>query len=283
MTAQTALAAPGPTLRSEYEGAIHHNSNADFEGESNPLVVNVLKPNGQFKAHLGGASLSGKVTKAGKVTFTGQFSSMGVGFKIKDGKGQLSATGLHLIGSFKVTNDTTGTGLAGGYTFEEHTLPKVAPPVGSENGLASRREGSIHAENAGINDLGANYEGAIHHRTNPKLESEGPSITFADRQPNGSFTGSLGDIPIHGNVNSSGKITFGGKLTVMGPEPEGGRGQGPAQRHGPVHPRVIQAERKAADRDERKLHLPLAKARDVVSDRRPRQLPISPWAFVAPV
>src|SRR5262249_39374110 len=134
---------------------------------------------------------------------------------IKDGKGQLSATGLHLIGSFKITNDTTGTGLAGGYTFEEHTLPPKAPPAARENGLTSLRSGRIQAENADINDLENSYEGAIQHRTSKDLESENPEIAFSDQQPNGTFNGLLGDIPIHGKVTTSGKMTFSGKLTVM--------------------------------------------------------------------
>jgi hypothetical protein len=194
--------ASAATLQNLYNGHLHHNAVALLENEPATLTVGAVQPNGHFTATLLDVPITGKATSAGKVTFSGSFPLMGGGTaKVKDGKGQLSATGLHLLGAFKITGDASVNSLNGEYTFDLHTAEN-APPAGR-----------VHS-NAGIGQLGADYAGHSHSVISAANENLSLDMPITGTQANGKFTGKVGDLPISGKVTSKGKVTFSGKLTV---------------------------------------------------------------------
>jgi hypothetical protein len=105
-------------LKTTYSGAFHSNANPAFENSSTGLVVSSTNPsNGVFVGMLAGLPVNGKVTGNGKVTFSGSFHDGPNALRLR-ATGQLSATGLFIIGS--VTIDKTAGNLvteAGKYTL----------------------------------------------------------------------------------------------------------------------------------------------------------------------
>jgi hypothetical protein len=206
-----AYTATAADLKLQYQGRAHHNTKPGNESLEIDLDVTSVQPNGHFTGNLGGFLIQGKVDGSGKMAFAGQFTRKGgTVVKLKDGKGQVSATGLHLLGTFKLNGDTAVSDLNGPYTFEEHALVNFQP---ASSPLFSQSE--IHAE-ATVGNLGPIYSGAAHNKTNPDTENSPITLTVTQTQTNGKFKGFLGDTPISGKVTPQGKITFAGSKTDKG-------------------------------------------------------------------
>lgn len=110
-----AVAADISDLGNLYGGAVHHTTNSSLE--NSPIEFDVTDKQGaNFKAELNGVPVTGKVTSSGKITFTGNISNSTGSVRIKKGKGQLSATGLFIVGSFQVQNNSLFLD-SGNYTF----------------------------------------------------------------------------------------------------------------------------------------------------------------------
>jgi hypothetical protein len=202
-------------LKTDYSGHIHHNNKPANENLSTELHISDVNPrNGHFSGFFGPVQIEGKVTSTGKVTFSGHELTMGSpGMKVSDGKGQLSATGLHFLGSFKVTQDTGPDDNDGSYTFDMHantllsaTLPENSPLGGSAGLQAEAARG----------DFASQYAGAGHSNSKPGFENVSLSLVVSDFRTNGKFTGVFGGVPVHGNVSTTGKVTFSGKITSGG-------------------------------------------------------------------
>lgn len=99
-----------------YIGSAHHSTNSDADDVGASLDIQTRQINGgKFTAILSEVvTVSGKVSASGKITFSG--SSANNDLKIKQGKGQLSATGQFIVGSFKAQGNSA-LYPAGSYTL----------------------------------------------------------------------------------------------------------------------------------------------------------------------
>lgn len=103
-----------------YSGRLHHSANAAGENEGFGFAVTSISPNGKFVGDLGdGIVMNGKVTSTGKMTFAVNGSNSKGSLKMTKGKGQLSATGRFIVGSFQLkANPPIPNVPDGAYTFE---------------------------------------------------------------------------------------------------------------------------------------------------------------------
>jgi hypothetical protein len=209
VASRPAYTATAADLQLQYQGHAHHNTKPGNENLDFDLDINSVQPNGHFNGNLGGFLIQGKVDGAGKMAFSGQFTRKGGSVvKLKDGKGQLSATGLHVLGTFKLNGDTAVSDLNGPYTFDEHVPENLAPSSLPD-------QSPIHVD-ANVGSLGASYSGAAHNKTNPQTENSPITFTVTETHSDGKFKGFLNDTPISGRVTSQGKITFSGSFTANG-------------------------------------------------------------------
>lgn len=100
-----------------YEGSTHHGTNADNEDTALDFDVQTREQNGKFTGIFSGIPVKGKVTSTGKVTFSGSLTITEGTISIKSGKGQLSATGRFIVGSFKVQTKPNAPA-TGNWTFQ---------------------------------------------------------------------------------------------------------------------------------------------------------------------
>lgn len=88
-----------------YEGGQYHTTDAGQEFQLMVLSQLTAEGGGKFSGNYGSVPITGKVTNTGKMTFSGKTTQMGATIQVKSGKGQLSATGRFIIGSFTVKSD----------------------------------------------------------------------------------------------------------------------------------------------------------------------------------
>lgn len=103
-------------LQEGYIGSAFSNTDPNNESQSFNIDVTGKQANGKFTGLIGTIPISGKVTGTGKMTFSGGRSDEGAIVRIKNGKGQLSATGLFIVGSLKVQSNSPGV-TTGSFTF----------------------------------------------------------------------------------------------------------------------------------------------------------------------
>jgi hypothetical protein len=199
---------PVPVLFDVYKGSAHHNSKSPQENVDFTLDVDDFNGD-NFTAHLNSIPIQAKLTQDGRITFSGQARVGNQVIKIKNGKALLSAGKAFMNGSFKIEGNLQPQA-NGSYTFS----------TASPNAFAGLRPGSAVHSQSNIQNLGGHYEGQSHHRTNVGLEGENIEISVSDANlRTGKFTGIFriegADVPIHGKVDSKGKVTFSGNLTAM--------------------------------------------------------------------
>jgi hypothetical protein len=201
---QPAQAGPPPLslFHGEYNGLTHHNSKATHESEAVKFTT-VLGSNNHFTGVFGPFAVSGKLNPANHaITFSGQAGSV----KLKEGKGQLSATGLYCVGSLKVSGSQSD--IDGAYTFSVFAAVEI-PPVDPAQSSFGDRSGGLTAQ-ANINNLLSGYSGHAHHTIQSSAENEAIVFVVTLKKPNGNFKGSLGVVPITGHVDGNGHVTFKG-------------------------------------------------------------------------
>jgi hypothetical protein len=108
-------------LEDTYVGRVHHSSIASEEDDGIAIGFDNQQPNGTFTGNIGFIPISGKVTSAGVITFSGSANGKGGSVQIKKGTGQLSATGRFIVGSFQYKG--TGVDTPGKYTFHVDSEP----------------------------------------------------------------------------------------------------------------------------------------------------------------
>jgi hypothetical protein len=201
-----AQAGPPFPFYGEYDGLSHHNSSAQHESENLKLTTANLN-NGNFTGQFGPIPITGTLNSSDhKITFSGQLPGQGGATKIKDGKGQLSATGLYCVGTFRVSGSTSD--INGAYTFGIFAAQEI-PPVDPAQNAFGAGSGGITTE-SNINSLLSGYSGSSHHNTLPADENEPITLVVTQKKPNGSFRGALGVIPITGHVDAKGRVSFKG-------------------------------------------------------------------------
>jgi hypothetical protein len=131
--------APGATVRAAdisdlapfYNGRVHHNTNPVKEDEPVVIAIDDIQGSKFTGTIFGEVPISGKVTSSGKVTFSGKATGKGGGtYQLKKGRGQLSATGDFIVGSFQVVDGIDDN--SGNYTFHvERFIPCMK--VGDED------------------------------------------------------------------------------------------------------------------------------------------------------
>jgi hypothetical protein len=101
-----------------YLGTSHHNTNPGHENDA--MSLNVSSTNtarGTFTGTLNGVSVTGKVTNKGVVTCSGTQSTMSGSLRVRL-KGQLSATGLYIVGTLTIDKATgSAASVAGKRSF----------------------------------------------------------------------------------------------------------------------------------------------------------------------
>lgn len=103
-------------LKGEYSGAAYSSSSTSDEIDLISLTVGPKSANGKFTGEFRNVQVSGKVTPAGKITFSGQATKGDLFLRVKSGKGQLSATGRFIVGSYKVQSNAPEV-VTGSFTF----------------------------------------------------------------------------------------------------------------------------------------------------------------------
>lgn len=184
-----ASAAGVANLQSPYNLTIYQVN--QFRSFDSGLDISPFGGPGQVAGSLAGETLNGKLTNKGKFTFTA------VGdVKIKNGKGQMSATGRFILGSFKVTNSGNPNDL-GDYLFRAETSGATALSLG----------GNLIGPLPG---LAGEYVGKYHD--NAISDTENQDIGFANVQQssNGKFTATVLGITVNGKRTGT-KVTFSGK------------------------------------------------------------------------
>lgn len=203
-----AAASTASDLKNPYFGTTY-NIKSSSDTNSNPATF-IPGAGGKLTGVLGSFPLTGKITNAGKITFTVSGTYNGGSFKVKNGKGQLSADGNYILGT--LTIQATGfLGAANGphiFSFPSQSLPTLQAnglsPAGSDLHTAARAP------------LHPSYDGLFHDNVNKALDAKSIPLTGLTMGSGGKFTATLAGVPITGKMTSKGKVTFSGKLTNGG-------------------------------------------------------------------
>jgi hypothetical protein len=187
--ARLASAAGVANLQSPYNLTIYQVN--QFRSFDSGLDISPFGGPGQVAGSLAGETLNGKLTNKGKFTFTA------VGdVKIKNGKGQMSATGRFILGSFKVTNSGNPNDL-GDYLFRAET----------SGATALSRGGNLIGPLPGL--AGA-YVGKYHDNAISDTENQDLDLSNVQQGSNGKFTATMLGVPVSGKRSGT-NVIFQGK------------------------------------------------------------------------
>jgi hypothetical protein len=206
-----AAASNASDLKNPYFGTTYSIKSIS-DTSSNPATF-IPGTGGKLTGVLGSFPLTGKITNTGKITFTVSGTYNGGSFKVKNGKGQLSADGNYILGTLTIQATGFLAAANGPHIFSfpsQNLLPNL-----QANGLRLSPAGSdLHA--AARAPLHASYDGLFHDNVNKALDAKAIPLTGLTVGSGGKFTATLAGVPIKGKMTSKGKVTFSGKLTDGG-------------------------------------------------------------------
>jgi hypothetical protein len=189
--ARPASAAGVGSLQSPYSLTIYQIN--QFRTFTDTLDLSPFGGPGQVAGGFAGLTLNGKITNKGKFTFTA------VGdVKVKEGTGQMSATGRFILGSFKVTNSMDPEDL-GTYLFRAE--------AGSAT-ILSRNPNLIGP----LPGLAGEYVGKYHDNSISGTENQDLGFANILQGSNGKFTATVLGVQVSGKRTGT-KVTFSGKHT----------------------------------------------------------------------
>jgi hypothetical protein len=187
--AHPASAAGVSALKSPYHVILFQvNRSNVFEGAFTIGGTGGAKVGGLFAA----VPFKGKLTNQGKLTFSGNGA-----VKITNGKGQVSATGRFILGSFKVTQSSEPEE-RGTYVFRAET--------GSSPVLLG-----VGVQGVSVPGLESEYGGSYHDNARSDDEDEKVQLLNIVEASNGKFTADIAGVHVSGKRTGN-KVTFKGKL-----------------------------------------------------------------------